>query len=388
MSEVADFLKSTLTIEEVVSHYIELEDSQNSLSGKCPFHDDSTPSFNVYPLTQSFYCFGCGAGSDESNDLIAFVQKIEDCDFRTAVKILLERYELSFKMGEGAKKLNHIEFQTNLAKKYWFNLQENPDIIEYLEKRGITPEMTKKYRLGCNDNGSAITIGLTDKNNQILGIAYRNLETQPKYIAKNNDFLVNADYLYGEHFARKYARTFQAICVVEGYFDTIMLNEYCIPTVAISTTNLSDKQIKRILDIHEQIILIPDGDFAGENSLIKNYRKFVNSGAKIVKCFPLPAGKDPDDFVNEYQEKAADIIYKGCIPVLSRVIGQELIKYNSSLLQIRMESLKRIDNLNITDLIENVELLTALEPLAESFNINSEYLLNTIKARGEGADDD
>ena len=74
-------------IEEVIGQYVQLRRRGRTLSGLCPFHNEKTPSFVVYPDTQSFYCFGCGAGGDA----ITFTKKINSIDYPEAVKLLAAR---------------------------------------------------------------------------------------------------------------------------------------------------------------------------------------------------------------------------------------------------------------------------------------------------------
>ena len=80
-------LKYKTDIEDVISTYVTLRKRGTTLTGLCPFHNEKTPSFTVYPETQSFYCFGCGAGGDA----VTFVRKIENLDYTDAVRALAER---------------------------------------------------------------------------------------------------------------------------------------------------------------------------------------------------------------------------------------------------------------------------------------------------------
>ena len=74
-------------IVEVVGSYVQLKRKGRLYGGLCPFHNEKTPSFYVYPETQSFYCFGCGAGGD----VITFVRKISNLGYVEAVKQLASR---------------------------------------------------------------------------------------------------------------------------------------------------------------------------------------------------------------------------------------------------------------------------------------------------------
>ena len=80
-------LKFKTDIEDIISTYVSLKRRGSTLVGLCPFHNEKTPSFTVYPETQSFYCFGCGAGGDA----VGFIRKIENLDYMDAVKSLAER---------------------------------------------------------------------------------------------------------------------------------------------------------------------------------------------------------------------------------------------------------------------------------------------------------
>ena len=80
-------LKYKTDITDIVSTYVSLKKRGATLVGLCPFHNEKTPSFTVYPETQSFYCFGCGAGGDA----VTFIRKIENLDYIDAVKMLAQR---------------------------------------------------------------------------------------------------------------------------------------------------------------------------------------------------------------------------------------------------------------------------------------------------------
>ena len=84
-------LNSRNDIFELVSNYVRLKNNGSRFVGLCPFHNEKTPSFVVYPESQSFYCFGCGAGGD----IITFVKRIENLDYVDAVKFLAERAGMS-----------------------------------------------------------------------------------------------------------------------------------------------------------------------------------------------------------------------------------------------------------------------------------------------------
>ena len=85
--ELIEEVRSANDIVDVISGYVRLQRKGSNHFGLCPFHNEKTPSFTVYPETQSFYCFGCGAGGDA----VGFIRKIENLDYMDAVKSLAER---------------------------------------------------------------------------------------------------------------------------------------------------------------------------------------------------------------------------------------------------------------------------------------------------------
>ena len=86
-------LKQRCDIESLISSYVLLKRAGRNLKGLCPFHSEKTPSFVVYPESQSFYCFGCGAGGDA----ISFIMRAENLEYIEAVKFLAEKAGLGWK---------------------------------------------------------------------------------------------------------------------------------------------------------------------------------------------------------------------------------------------------------------------------------------------------
>lgn len=86
-SNIIEDIKYRCDIESVISSYVTLKRAGSNLKGLCPFHSEKTPSFTVYPVTQSFYCFGCGA----AGDVISFVMRAENLDYVSAIETLAKR---------------------------------------------------------------------------------------------------------------------------------------------------------------------------------------------------------------------------------------------------------------------------------------------------------
>ena len=157
MSNSTEQVKSKLDIVSVVSTYMTLEKSGINFKGKCPFHNEKTPSFYVSPERNSFYCFGCHA----KGDIFTFVQEFEGLDFKSALKMLAERAGVtldnnSFEKNEDRSELDLIYSALELATFYFQrNLSPQSEPSTYLESRGATPETLNSWQLGfleCRSN--------------------------------------------------------------------------------------------------------------------------------------------------------------------------------------------------------------------------------------------
>ena len=98
-------------IESVVSSYVQLKRRGRILVGLCPFHSEKTGSFTVYPESQSFYCFGCGAGGD----VIGFIRRIENLEYVEAIKLLAQRAGMTVPEDAAAVSYTHLTLPTTQA---------------------------------------------------------------------------------------------------------------------------------------------------------------------------------------------------------------------------------------------------------------------------------
>jgi DNA primase catalytic core len=145
-------LKATADLAAVVGAVVELEKQGQDLVGRCPFHDDDSPSFKVTPSKNLWHCFGCGAGGD----VIAFVMKQQQVSFRHAVELLKSQAPLSVAPTKTAPRLSspvtlgasHHAALAQVADFYHSTLNDSPEALAYLEKRGVTAEAVAHFRLG------------------------------------------------------------------------------------------------------------------------------------------------------------------------------------------------------------------------------------------------
>ncbi|HOJ36550.1 MAG TPA: CHC2 zinc finger domain-containing protein, partial [Clostridiales bacterium] len=159
-------LRSRIDIEELISSYVRLKKQGRISRGLCPFHVEKTPSFTVYSDTQSYYCFGCGAGGES----ITFIRNIENLSYYDAVQFLAEKVGLKMPeetADDGLYALRKRIFEANreAARFFYANLIK-PDCpaYTYLIGRGIKPETIKRFGVGyAPDSWDALTRHLRSK---------------------------------------------------------------------------------------------------------------------------------------------------------------------------------------------------------------------------------
>lgn len=335
-------IKEKNEIVSVISEYVSLHRAGRAYSGLCPFHSEKTPSFNVNPQKQFFYCFGCGVGGD----VISFLMKIENLDFLDAAKKLSERAGISWpeqtsyeEPGQNRKELYALNklaaafYQQCLVKS-----SAGVDARDYLEKRSISYEIWSKFYLGYALSGwnnlttlfrkkevnleTAESLGLVsfgengfydrfrerlifpicDPRGNICGFGGRVFDgSQPKYLNSPDTALFHKGHnLYGLNLAKNTIRQKKQAIFVEGYMDVIQAHQAGFTqTVATLGTALTIEQVKLIKRYTNQVILAYDADAAGQNATLKGLHLLADNGIE-VKVLSLPQTHDPDSFIREY----------------------------------------------------------------------------------------
>lgn len=156
-------LKQYSDIEQVVSSYVPLKKKGRYLTGLCPFHSEKTPSFFVYPQTQSFYCFGCGAGGD----VITFIRRIENLEYMEAVRLLAERCGLQIPEEDGSDRRAQLKKRVleinREAARFFFDCLMSPqgrEAYDYLIRRGRDRKTIRHFGLGYSPKGGTSSSGI------------------------------------------------------------------------------------------------------------------------------------------------------------------------------------------------------------------------------------
>lgn len=332
-------LKLKTDIEDVISTYVTLKRRGATLVGLCPFHNEKTPSFTVYPATQSFYCFGCGAGGDA----ITFVKKIENLDYLDAVKTLAQRAGLQMPQ-EGfddslSKRRRRILEMNREAARFYHSVLLSPEgkvgydyyigralsaatinhfglgfapnqwdaLLKHMRTKGYQPTelvdagLARKGQKGYYDNfRNRVMTPIIDVRGNVIAFGGRVLDdSKPKYI-NTGDTLVykKTNELFALNFAKDSKE--DALILCEGYMDVIAMHQAGFTNaVAGCGTALTTEQVRLISRYAKEVILTYDADEAGQKALQKAMTLFDQTDVK-VRIPALVGGKDPDEIIRTY----------------------------------------------------------------------------------------
>lgn len=332
-------LKMKTDIEDVISTYVTLKRRGATLVGLCPFHNEKTPSFTVYPATQSFYCFGCGAGGDA----ITFVKKIENLDYLDAVKTLAQRAGLQMPQ-EGfddslSKRRRRILEMNREAARFYHSVLLSPEgkvgydyyigralsaatinhfglgfapnqwdaLLKHMRAKGyqsaelVDAGLARKGQKGYYDNfRNRVMTPIIDVRGNVIAFGGRVLDdSKPKYI-NTGDTLVykKTNELFALNFAKDSKE--DALILCEGYMDVIAMHQAGFTNaVAGCGTALTTEQVRLISRYAKEVILTYDADEAGQKALQKAMTLFDQTDVK-VRIPALVGGKDPDEIIRTY----------------------------------------------------------------------------------------
>ena len=347
-------LRANTDIESVISPYVNLRRRGKNLVGLCPFHNEKTPSFTVYPENGSFYCFGCGVGGD----VITFVRRMENLDYMEAVKQLADRAGMALPE-DGyddtlAKKRTAVLAANRAAAKFFhaqLYTEQGRQALDYFLDRGLAPETIRHFGLGfapndwralkrhLNEQGfddvlleSANLLRRSDKNGKVsyydnfrnrvmfpiidprgnvIAFGGRVLDdSKPKYI-NTSDTLVykKSNGVFALNFAKN--GNDGKLIIAEGYMDVIALHQAGFTNaVACLGTALTKEQANLLSRYADEIILSYDADEAGQKATARALGIFGTTGMEI-KVLHLEGGKDPDEIIKNYGAQRFQAIIDG-----------------------------------------------------------------------------
>ncbi|REG89898.1 DNA primase [Winogradskyella sediminis] len=338
-----DNLLDNTNVEDIIQDFVTLKKEGANLKGLTPFGSENTPSFIVSPSKQIWKDFSSGKGG---NNAVSFLMAM-DYTYLDAIHYIAKKQGLTVQYDnskeakayqERLKKINDLRPILNKAiaiyQNEFFNLpKEHPAKIEVFDKRKYKQEIIDTYQIGyapgkrfiyknLKESGNVdggvktsllnkkqdgyldfyndrVTYPIFDKNGEVIGIAGRELKTEPKikWLNSRTTDLYNKQLIwYGLNFAKQEIRQNKEVYIMEGYNDVIAWQTNgLLNAVAPCGTSIHDNQIKVIKKYADTVYFCMDDDDAGKKSTLKNIPRFIEAGficyvIKFKEC-------DPDEFV-------------------------------------------------------------------------------------------
>lgn len=365
-------LRSRTDIESLISQYVNLSKRGRNPKGLCPFHNEKTPSFTVYPENQSFYCFGCGAGGDA----ITFMRRIENLDYVEAVKQLADRagmrmpedgyddtlakrrqrilaanreaarfFHQTMMSPQGKVGLDYFAGQRRLSMQTikHFGLGYAPDswdaLLKYMHSKGFTSselfdanlvrksEKDGKVRYYDNFRNRAM-VPIIDLRGNVIAFGGRVLDdSKPKYINTSDTIVYKkSNGVFALNFAKNGNPDKLIVC--EGYMDVIALHQAGFTnSIACLGTALTQEQASLVSRYTDEIILSYDSDEAGQKATRRAIEIFGKTGLKI-RVLRLTGGKDPDEILRNYGKQKFQNLLDGAENDIEYRILRERDKYD------------------------------------------------------------
>ncbi|MCY3693224.1 MAG: DNA primase [Chloroflexota bacterium] len=354
MTQIDD-VKSRLDIVELISGYVNLQRSGSSLKANCPFHQERTPSFFVFPDRQSWRCFGSCA---EGGDAFSFVMKADRVEFRDALQTLAARVGVTLVNNQESGGVARQLFEINDAARLFFQRMlgepEAAFVRDYLAQRGISDRSIQTFELGYSpprdnrllahlrqagyeddlivraalagqtDDGrrydffrGRLMIPIRDWQARVAGFGSRALDPDatPKYLnTPRTPVFDKSRILYAMHLAKEPVRQRGAV-IVEGYMDAVMAHQHGYDNVVASMgTALTEHQVALVRRLTNNVTMALDGDPAGRNATLRSLesswgvfqrRNSQQTSASMLqqpdamelRVAELPPGQDPDDYI-------------------------------------------------------------------------------------------
>jgi DNA primase len=347
-----DQVKAAADMVEIVGARTQLRKTGAQWSGRCPFHEERTPSFSVDPAGKLFHCFGCGKGGD----LITFVRETEGLDFVAGIEWLAERYRIPLEYEEtspqveaGRRRKERLRaLLEQAAVFYGRHLWESDGgeaVRGYLSERGLGEEICREFRLGLSPGGAVlagkarakgyaqeelVTAGLlnrrgndyfagrlvfplADPRGRVLGFGARRLrEDDPipaKYVnSPESELFRKGAIVYGLDRARAAIAKEDRAVVVEGYMDVLALHQAGLRSaVASMGTALTEPQLRELRRLTSHLLLCFDADAAGDAATLRGMELAVRTGFD-VRVVPLPPGLDPADAADGFEARIGESV--------------------------------------------------------------------------------
>ena len=342
--EIIEEIVARADIGDVIGSYVNLKRAGSNMQGLCPFHSEKTPSFTVFTRSNSFYCFGCGAGGDA----ISFIMKAENLDYPSAVEFLGSRVGVSIpqdkneiaNMGMSRKRV----YEMNLAaakffRENLFDKEVGAEAMNYLAgQRKLSPTIIKRFGLGFAPNNfwaltnhmrslgfseqelidgflcgksqnsgklydyfrNRVIFPIIDVTGNVIAFGGRVMDdSKPKYLnSSDTPGFKKSKNLFALNYAKNHCS--EQIILCEGYMDVIALHSAGVENaVATLGTALTAEQARMLTKYTKKVILLYDSDDAGQRATDRAIQ-ILNEVGLEVRILKLNNAKDPDEYIRKF----------------------------------------------------------------------------------------
>lgn len=385
-----DDIKRQVDITQLIGKYIPLIASGVEFKGRCPFHNDDTPSLTVYPQTNTFHCFGCKAGSS----VIDFYKEIEQVSFPQACRDLALEFGIPISESkEYQSNISMYRLNETLCTKYQEDLLNHPHALDYLRERNISMDSVTKWRLGyaqigCDSYksiGKRLVFPVTNDQGHVISFSgrYLNDYDKPKYWnGPNNEIFTKGSLLYGMDKVRQHVKETNSLIIVEGFMDVISMHQAGIQNVvATMGTALTETHAKYIKQRYPntKIYLAFDGDQAGRKCTIEANRILRNVGI-IPLGYSTPYDCDMHDLTQMYGQELYPMILDAAREVYGLWIESLSSRYFAKINDARREFISEIQPIyeEMNEYKEDLQICAEkkwyLSMISDALKINPEDL--------------
>ncbi len=406
-------------IVSVVQNYVQLRHRGRTHMGLCPFHSEKTPSFVVYPESDSFYCFGCQSGGSA----IHFIQKIENIGYVEAIKLLAERVGMPLfdEEDDGLKLRSRVLAINKAVARFYFksmNEEGGKEARLYWRSRGLTDDTIRRFGLGFapdsfnatrdylkaqgfkedellsagiirkNEKGNVYDffrgramIPIFDIRGNVIAFSGRILNSEQKggkYVNSPETLVYKKSrVLFALNLAKKESVKRYILC--EGNLDAISLHQAGFKTaIAGCGTALTPEQVKVLEDYADEVVLCYDTDEAGQKATQKALRLFDNSPIKVT-VLQMQGAKDPDEYLQKFGADSFNMLLDGAHNAIEHALLQCKNKFNLAIDDNRVAYLKEAANL-LAGKLTQIERDVYAGRLAEETNVSKTAVLAQIES--------
>lgn len=416
--ELIDEIKNSNDIVDVISQYVNLKRSGRNFFGLCPFHKEKSPSFSVSPDKQIFHCFGCGAGGN----VIHFISKIENADFKEAIGILANRAGIELPTLNNYEdnktallKSKVYEINQIAAEFYHQNLYKPTSKIgqEYIKKRKLDNRTLKSFLIGYSGNfdelyrilkqkgfteeeilasslvnktddgkyidrfRKRVMFPIQDTRNKVIAFGGRVTDDRkPKYInSPENIVYSKGRHLFGLNVAKR--GELKNIIIVEGYMDAISLYQRGITNVVASLgTALTEAQGRLLRRYSERVTIGYDSDGAGQAATLRGLEILQNIGCD-VRILQISGAKDPDEYVIKYGPERFLKCVEQAISLVEFKVKMLKQSLNLDNINDKIKFLNQVAKI-LSNVTNSIERELYVEKIANEYNVSKEAIYGEV----------